>query len=165
MAGGKYPIVTGLEHDEMGHPSGSPAMHTKMTDKRRDKLVALSKELPVPTVYGDTSGDVLIVAWGSTSGPMKEATDRMRTEGHKVGCMTMRHIHPMPAGLQDTFKQFKHVVVVEINDRGVYGYGQLAMLMRAAYGMAHIQSVTKTDGLAYRIREIVTGVEKILAAG
>src|SRR5438067_3498310 len=26
---GKYPIVTGLEHDEFGHPSGSPKVHTQ----------------------------------------------------------------------------------------------------------------------------------------
>ena len=24
---GKYPLITGLEHDEMGHPTGSPKMH------------------------------------------------------------------------------------------------------------------------------------------
>ena len=24
MLDGKYPVVTGLEHDEMGHPTGSP---------------------------------------------------------------------------------------------------------------------------------------------
>src|ERR1051325_8441885 len=27
IASGKYPIVTGLEHDEMGHPTGSPKLH------------------------------------------------------------------------------------------------------------------------------------------
>lgn len=32
---GKYPIVTGLEHDELGHPTGSPRLHTQMTAKRR----------------------------------------------------------------------------------------------------------------------------------
>ena len=164
MAGGKYPIVTGLEHDEWGHPSGSPKMHIAMTAKRRNKLIELSKDLPVPTFHGDQSGDVLIVAWGSTTGPVRESTDRLRTEGHKVGCMAMRHLHPLPAGLEDAFKNYKHVVVVEINDSGVYGYGQLAMLLRAAYAMPSISSVTKTDGLAYRIREIVTGVEKVLAS-
>ena len=164
IASGKYPIVTGLEHDEWGHPSGSPKMHTQMTIKRREKLVALSKKLPVPTIHGDQEGDVLIVAWGSTCGPVKESTDRLRSEGHKVGCMSMRHLHPLPAGLQEAFTKYKHVVVVEINDSGVYGYGQLAMLLRAAYAMPHITSVTKTDGLAYRIREIVTGVEKVLAS-
>lgn len=164
IASGKYPIVTGLEHDEWGHPSGSPKMHTAMTNKRRDKLVALSKELPVPTIHGDQEGDVLLLAWGSTTGPVKESTDRLRTEGHKVGCMSIRHVHPLPHGLEQAFAKFKHVIVVEINDQGVYGYGQLAMLLRAAYAMPHITSVTKCDGLAYRIREIVTGVEKVLAA-
>jgi 2-oxoglutarate/2-oxoacid ferredoxin oxidoreductase subunit alpha len=164
IEGGKYPIVTGLEHDEMGHPSGSPKMHTAMTNKRRDKLIKLAKSLPVPAIHGDQEGDLLIVSWGSTTGPVKESTDRLRSEGHTVGCMAIRHIHPLPADLSESFKKFKHVVVVEINDSGMYGYGQLAMLLRAAYAMPHIQSVTKTDGLAYRIREIVTGVEKVLAS-
>jgi 2-oxoglutarate ferredoxin oxidoreductase subunit alpha len=164
IEGGKYPIVTGLEHDEWGHPSGSPKMHTAMTAKRREKLINLSKELPVPAIHGDQEGDVLIVAWGSTVGPVKESTDRLRSEGHKVGSMAIRHVHPLPAGLDSAFKKFKHVIVVEINDGGVYGYGQLAMLLRAAYAMPSICSVTKTDGLAYRIREIVTGVEKVMAS-
>ena len=163
MLGGKYPIVTGLEHDEFGHPSGSPKMHTAMTNKRRDKLVKLSKELPLPPVHGDAEGDVLVVGWGSTSGPIKESVDRMRAEGHKVGSITMRHMHPMPAGLDTIFNRYKKVVVTEINDSGVYGYGQLAMLMRAAYALPHIQSVCKCDGLAFRVREIVTGVEKAMA--
>ena len=163
IADGKYPIVTGLEHDEYGHPSGSPKMHTAMTAKRRDKLVKLSKELPLPEVDGDAEGDVLIVGWGSTTGPIKESVERLRAEGHKAGCIAMRHLHPMPAGLGDLFNRYKKVVVVEINDYGVYGYGQLAMLLRAAFGLPHIQSVCKTDGLAFRIREIVTGVEKVMA--
>ena len=162
MAGGKYPIATGLEHDEMGHPSGSPKMHTQMTAKRRNKLVQLSKELPLPAIHGDTTGDVLVVGWGSTFGPIKESVSRMRSEGHKVGAIHLRHLHPMPAGLGDLFKKYKHVVCVEMNDSGLYGYGQLATLLRASLADPRIQSVCKTDGLAFRIREIVTGVEKIM---
>lgn len=164
MAGGKYPIVTGLEHDEMGHPSGSPKMHTAMTAKRRNKLVKLAEELPAPAIHGDQEGDVLLVGWGSTYGPIKESTDRLRAEGHKVGAIHIRHLHPMPNGVEAILKRYKHVAVVEMNDSGLYGFGQLAMLMRARYALPHIESVCKTDGLAFRIREIVTAVEKILAA-
>jgi 2-oxoglutarate ferredoxin oxidoreductase subunit alpha len=89
--------------------------------------------------------------------------DRLRTEGHKAACIAMRHMHPMPAKLDTIFTRYKHVIVTEINDYGVYGFGQLAMLLRAAYALPHIQSVCKTDGLAFRIREIVTGVEKVMA--
>ena len=35
---GKYPVATGLEHDELGHPTGSPKLHTQMVAKRRRKL-------------------------------------------------------------------------------------------------------------------------------
>ena len=163
MASGRYPHVTGLEHDEWGHPSGNPKMHQKMTDKRRNKLVELSHKLPLPEIHGDTEGDVLLVGWGSTYGPIKESVNRLRSEGHKVGAAHLRHMHPMAAGMGEMFAKYKHVVVVEMNDSGVYGYGQLAMLLRASLADPRIQSVCKTDGLTFRIREIVTGVEKVMA--
>jgi len=70
----------------------------------------------------------------------------------------------MPAALPELFAKFKKVVVIEMNDSGVYGYGQLAMLLRASLADPKIQSVCKTDGLNFRIREIVTGVEKAMSA-
>jgi 2-oxoglutarate ferredoxin oxidoreductase subunit alpha len=161
---GKYPHVTGLEHDEWGHPSGNPKMHQKMTDKRRNKLVALSNKLPLPEIYGDQEGDILLIGWGSTFGPIKESVNRLRAEGHKVGAAHLRHLHPMPAHLDRLWAEFKHVSVVELNDSGMYGYGQLATILRAAYAEPKIQSICKTDGLTFRIREIVTGVEKIMTA-
>ncbi len=161
---GKYPHISGLEHDEYGHPAGNPKMHTAMTAKRRNKLIELSKKLPLPEIHGEQQGDVLLIGWGSTYGPIKEAVNRLRAEGHKVGAAHIRHIHPMPAGLDRLWTKFKRVVVVEMNDYGVYGYGQLAMMMRAAYADPKIQSLCKTDGLAYRIREIITGVEKIMTS-
>jgi len=164
MQGGKYPTVTGLEHDEFGHPSGNPKIHQKMTEKRRNKLVDLSKKLPLPEVHGDQEGDVLLIGWGSSYGPIKESVNRLRAEGHKVGAAHLRHLHPMPAALPELFAKFKKVVVIEMNDSGVYGYGQLAMLLRASLADPKIQSVCKTDGLNFRIREIVTGVEKAMSA-
>src|SRR3954462_3143198 len=52
IASGKYPVVTGLEHDELGHPTGSPKLHMQMTAKRRSKLRKLAWDLPVPKTYG-----------------------------------------------------------------------------------------------------------------
>ena len=161
---GKYPHVTGLEHDEHGHPRGNPKMHQKMTEKRRNKLVALSNKLPLPEIYGDQEGDILLVGWGSTYGPIKESVNRLRAEGHKVGAVNLRHLHPMPAKLDQLWGKFKKVAVIELNDIGMYGYGQLATLLRAAYAEPKIQSICKTDGLTFRIREIVTSVEKMMCA-
>ena len=156
---GKYPLMSGLEHDEMGHPTGSPKMHMAMTAKRRNKLRKLAEELPVPEIYGDQEGDALLVGWGSTYGPIHDAVKRAREEAAiKCGSIHLRHIHPLPNGLDKIFKNFKRVVTVEMNDAGVYGFGQLATILRARYCEPKITSFTKTDGLTFRVREILEGV-------
>jgi 2-oxoglutarate ferredoxin oxidoreductase subunit alpha len=155
---GKYPLMSGLEHDEMGHPTGSPKLHMAMTAKRRNKLRKLAEELPVPEIYGDQEGDVLLVGWGSTYGPIHDAVKRARENGEKCGALHLRHIHPLPNGLEKIFKNFKRVVTVEMNDQGIYGFGQLATLLRARYCEPKITSFTKTDGLTFRVKEILEGV-------
>lgn len=158
MASGKYPTVTGLEHDELGHPSGSPALHMKMTARRREKIKAFGESLPATEVFGEPDGDVLLVGWGSTWGPIREAVSRLNTSGTRAGQVHLRHLSPLPPGLDEIFRRYRHVLVVEMNDEGLYGYGQLAMLLRARYAMPSIRSITKTDGLTFKVREIVDGV-------
>jgi 2-oxoglutarate ferredoxin oxidoreductase subunit alpha len=155
---GKYPLLSGLEHDEMGHPTGSPKLHMAMTAKRRNKLRKLAEEIPVPEVYGDQKGDTLLVGWGSTYGPIHDAVKMGREHGEKIGAIHLRHVHPLPNGLEKIFANFKRIVSVEMNDQGVYGFGQLATILRARYCEPKIQSVTKTDGLTYRVKEILQGV-------
>ena len=54
---------------------------------------------------------------------------------------------------------FHHILVVEMNDEGIYGYGgQLATLLRARYCDPRIRSVTKTDGLTWKVKEILQRV-------
>ncbi len=163
MQGEKYPVVTGLEHDEWGHPSANPANHQKMTDRRRDKIKACGATLPLPEVYGDESGDALLIGWGSTWGPIREAVGRLKESGKKVAAMHFRHLHPMPNGLEEVFARYKHVIVIEMNDEGLYGYGQFATLLRARYCDPKIVSVCKTDGLNYKVRDIVARVEEHIA--
>jgi len=154
MGSGKYPTVSGLEHDELGHPSASPAMHTKMTAKRREKIKAVANDYAPVELFGDESGDVLLIGWGCTYGPIREAAGRLRGAGVKVGHLQLRHIHPLDNGLETIFARYKKILVAEINDEGLYGFGQLATLLRSRYANPAIQSITKTDGLTYKVSEI-----------
>jgi 2-oxoglutarate/2-oxoacid ferredoxin oxidoreductase subunit alpha len=162
---GKYPLVTGLEHDEMGHPTSSPKLHLQMTARRRNKLLKLAEELPVPKVYGPPEGNVLLVGWGSTQGPIREAVDRARAAGDSVSSINLRHISPLPPGLENIFAGFNHVIVVEMNDEGLYGYGQLAGILRARFCLPKIGGLNKTDGLTWRVREILERAKTHVAAG
>ena len=162
---GKYPIVTGLEHDELGHPTGSPKLHQQMTAKRRKKLQALGATLPVPKIYGPPEGNVLLVGWGSTEGPIKEAVDRARAAGDSVSSIHIRHVNPLPNGLENIFSGFNHILVVEMNDEGLYGFGQLGMLLRSRYCDPKIQGINKTDGLTWKVKDILERAKANVSAG
>jgi 2-oxoglutarate/2-oxoacid ferredoxin oxidoreductase subunit alpha len=162
---GKYPVVTGLEHDEMGHPTGSPKLHSQMVAKRRRKLQALGESLPVPAVYGPPEGNILLVGWGSTQGPIREAVDRARAAGDSISAVHIRHINPLPPGLENIFAGFNHVLVVEMNDEGLYGYGQLAGMLRARFCDPKIHGLNKTDGLTFKVREILARAGDFRPAG
>jgi 2-oxoglutarate/2-oxoacid ferredoxin oxidoreductase subunit alpha len=161
---GKYPIAGGLEHDELGHPTGSPKLHMQMTAKRRKKLQALAATLPTPKVYGPPEGNVLLVGWGSTQGPIREAVDRARAAGDSISALHIKYLNPLPPGLDNIFSGFNHIRVVEMNDEGLYGYGQLGGLLRARYCDAKIRGINKTDGLTWKVREILASARTAMSA-
>jgi 2-oxoglutarate ferredoxin oxidoreductase subunit alpha len=162
---GKYPIATGLEHDEYGHPSGAPKTHQLMTAKRRKKLQALAATLPTPKIYGPSEGNILLVGWGSTQGPIREAVDRARAAGDSVSAIHLKHLNPLPPGLENIFSGFNHVLVVEMNDEGLYGFGQLGALLRARYCDPKIRGLNKCDGLTFKVKEILERTQANVAAG
>jgi 2-oxoglutarate ferredoxin oxidoreductase subunit alpha len=160
---GKYPVATGLEHDELGHPTGSPKLHQLMTAKRRNKLRKLAWEFPKLKTYGPDEGQILLVGWGSTQGPIREAVDRARGIGEGISGLSIKHISPLPNGLEEIFKGFHHIFVVELNDEGIYGYGQLAALLRARYCDPKIRGINKSDGLPWKVKEILDAA-RVLAS-
>jgi 2-oxoglutarate ferredoxin oxidoreductase subunit alpha len=162
---GRYPIAGGLEHDDLGHPTGSPELHMQMTAKRRKKLQALAATLPTPKVYGPPEGHLLLVGWGSTQGPIREAVDRARAAGDSVSALHIKYLNPLPPGLEDIFSGFNAIRVVEMNDEGLYGYGQLAGLLRARYCEPKIRGINKTDGLTWKVKEILEHAQAAISAG
>ncbi|MDD5273491.1 MAG: hypothetical protein PHU14_12320, partial [Methylovulum sp.] len=57
------------------------------------------------------------------------------------------------------------VLVVEMNDEGLYGFGQLGAILRARYCDAKIQGINKTDGLTWKVKEILERTKTNLSAG
>jgi 2-oxoglutarate/2-oxoacid ferredoxin oxidoreductase subunit alpha len=149
----------------MGRPSGSPKLHAQMVAKRRKKLQVLGERLPVPTIYGPSEGNVLLVGWGSTQGPIREAVDRARAAGDSVSSLHIRYLNPLPPGIENIFAGFNHVLVTEMNDEGLYGYGQLAAVLRARFCDPKIRGLNKTDGLTFKVREIVERARANVVSG
>ena len=141
QAGGNY-VLTGLAHDERSRVAYESAINQRTMAMRSRKLAVLQKSLKPPTVYGAPEGDLLVVGWGSTRGAIEEAVDRLRAEGKKVSCTTLRFLSPLEPGLRELFSRFKKVMTVEVNysdepdDPYITPenrrYAQLALILRGA---------------------------------
>jgi 2-oxoglutarate/2-oxoacid ferredoxin oxidoreductase subunit alpha len=122
----------------------------------------LASRLPKAETYGPTEGNVLLVGWGSSQGPIREAVDKARAAGESVSMLNVRYLQPLQPGIGEILDGFHHVFVVEINDEGLYGYGQLAGLLRARFCNDKIRGINKTDGLPFKVREILNGMHEKL---
>jgi len=71
----------------------------------------------------------------------------------------------LPNGLEDIFKGFRHIYVVELNDEGIYGFGQLATLLRARYCDPRIRGINKSDGLTWKVKEILDRARELASGG
>jgi len=134
-------VLTGLAHDENSKVAYESAINQRSMEARSRKLSTLHKTLRPPKTYGDESGELLVVGWGSTLGAIEEAVDRLRADGLSVSSLHIRFLSPLEPGLKEIFARFKRVMTIEINysdDVGAPGvtaesrrYAQLAWILRA----------------------------------
>jgi 2-oxoglutarate ferredoxin oxidoreductase subunit alpha len=133
--------LTGLAHDRDSHVAYDPLINEEGLRHRSLKLAALQKTLKPPKVFGDASGDLLVIGWGSTKGAIEEAVGRLRAEGLKVSSLHLQFLQPMAPGLKEIMRHFKNVMTVESNwsddpndeiiDAENRRYSALAMMLRA----------------------------------
>jgi 2-oxoglutarate/2-oxoacid ferredoxin oxidoreductase subunit alpha len=149
--------VTGNEHDEYGHVSVNPVNRVKMMRKRMEKLVHLEADLPLSRTYGDPNSKVGFIGFGSTTGPIREAQERLLAKGRNTRFFQARTLFPVPKRELTAFLEpLETAYVVEHNYAG-----QFAGLIREALPQYHarLRSVVKYDGLPFRSPEIVRAVE------
>ena len=133
--------VTGLAHDRDSHVAYDPDINQESLRARSLKLAALQKTLTAPEVFGEASGDLLLVGWGSTQGAIEEAVETLRAEGQKVSSIHLRFLQPMQPGIKAIMQRFKQVMTIEINwsdspnediiDESNRRYSSLAILLRS----------------------------------
>jgi len=148
--------IGGLEKDNSGNISYDPANHQSMTDQRHQKVLNVRESIPTPRVLGDPDGDLLVLGWGSTLGIITQGVEDARKLGHRVGQIHLRHVWPMPRGLNEIFSRFKTVLVPEMN------MGQMTRVLRSEYPNHDFISYTKVTGQPFLTTEIVAKIESLL---
>jgi 2-oxoglutarate ferredoxin oxidoreductase subunit alpha len=145
------------EHDEHGHITESAQVRTQMVDKRMKKLVGLRAELLEPEFMGRQDFDTLLIGWGSTYGPIKEALKILnnKPEG-SFAALVFGDVYPLPQKLlKEKAAIAKRIINVEQN-----ATGQLAGLIRQESGIVCDDCILKYDGRQITADEIVQRISK-----
>jgi 2-oxoglutarate ferredoxin oxidoreductase subunit alpha len=157
------PGTPGLEHriggiekqDVTGNINYEPLNHEHMVRLRAAKVESVANDIPPIIIEGDKSGDLLIIAWGSTHGPITAALNAQREKGRRVGHVHLRYLNPLPRDLGEVIGRFKKVLVPEMN------MGQLLMILRAKY-LVDAQGYNKIQGKPFKTSEIEQKIEEML---
>jgi 2-oxoglutarate/2-oxoacid ferredoxin oxidoreductase subunit alpha len=151
--------IGGIEKDEKtGHISYDPANHQRMTDLRIAKIEGIANDIPEQGLEdGEPGGDIVLVGWGSTYGPINRAVTNLRAAGLNVAHAHIRHICPFPKNLADLLNSFGQVLVPELNA------GQLLTMLRSKY-LIPAEGLNKVSGQPFKISEIEAAVRARLEA-
>jgi 2-oxoglutarate ferredoxin oxidoreductase subunit alpha len=143
--------IGGLEKDiDTGLISYDGANHQAMTSLRAEKVESVANYIPNQrTELGPDFGDLLILGWGSTYGPIYQAA-------HNTGASFahLRYLNPLPKNLASLLSRFRTVLVPEMNN------GQLAALLRERIGADPV-SMTKVSGQPFMVSELVERIEQL----
>jgi 2-oxoglutarate ferredoxin oxidoreductase subunit alpha len=157
------PGTPGLEHrigglekaDVTGNVSYDPENHHKMQVLRQEKVARISQDIPPLDIYGPSSGDLLILGWGSTYGAIRTAVDRLQAESWSVAHAHLRYLNPFPPNIEDVLRSYRRVLVPEVN------LGQLSLLLRGKF-LIDVRGYNRVRGKPFRIIEIKQAAEELL---
>jgi len=151
--------VTGVEHDQEGRPSESPANRKKMMEKRLEKMKHVQVTNPIKADAPHEEPDLLMIGMGSTGGTIDEARTRLEKDGIKTNHVTVRLLHPFPAAeLKPYLEKARKAVVIENN-----ATAQLANLIKLHCGYVEkIENHLKYDGTPFLPSEIYTYSKELI---
>jgi 2-oxoglutarate ferredoxin oxidoreductase subunit alpha len=157
------PGTPGLEHrigglekqDVTGNVNYEPLNHERMVRLRAAKVAAVVQDVPDAVPAGDPDGDLLMVGWGSTYGPITAAVRAQRARGRRIGHVHLRHLNPLPKNLGEVLKRYRRVVVPEMN------MGQLLWVLRAKY-LVDAEGLNKIQGKPFKQSEVEAKIEEVI---
>ena len=155
IPGGDAPVVVDSdEHGPDGHLTEDLQIHMDQQDKRMRKLRGLTADARPPSLHGPADAPALLICWGSTYGPCREAVDAMNTVGEPAAMLHFSQVWPLNAeAARAAIGRRDRLIVVEGN-----ATGQFASMLRAAGLIGSAESCLRYDGLPFNADQIVSHV-------
>lgn len=158
------PGTAGLEHrigglekeDVTGNVSYDAENHQHMVKTREAKVERIADHIPLQTLdSGPDKGDLLVLGWGSTYGAIKSAVAELQSQEKSVAHAHLRYMRPFPRNLGDILKNYKKVLIPEINN------GQLIKIIRDKY-LVDAVGFNKIKGIPLTRTELVKEIGDLL---
>jgi len=151
LPGGEAMVVCDSDsHTADGHLTEDLDAHVAQQDKRSRKLAGMTAAALAPQRHGPPDAATLLLTWGSTYGPAREAVDELRSAGESVAMLHFAQLWPIDAaGVRETIGSPERIVCVEGN-----ATGQLAALLRSVGALDDCELHLRYDGLPMTGTEI-----------
>ncbi|WP_297501387.1 2-oxoacid:acceptor oxidoreductase subunit alpha [Thermococcus sp.] len=147
--------VTGLTHDESGHPrTVEPEVHQKLIGRIFRKILGHKDEIISYETFELDDAEIAIVTTGIVSRSAIRAVKMLRERGVKAGLLKLNTIWPFDFGMiEELAERVRKIYVPEMN------MGQLYHLVReGANGKAEVELISKIGGEVHTPMEIVKRV-------
>jgi 2-oxoglutarate ferredoxin oxidoreductase subunit alpha len=148
--------IGGLEKTVKGTVSYVPENHEYMVKQRAEKVERVVEKVPDLEVFGEKSGEILVVGWGGVYGHLVTATKELLAEGYNVSLANFNYINPLPRNVREVFSNFKKIVVCELN------LGQFAGYLKMNFQEFTYHQVNKIQGVPFTVKEIKEHCIKLL---
>ena len=145
------------EHTEDGRITEDLAVRVRLQDKRLAKIKGLTADCIPPQIYGLEDAEHLLITWGSTYGPCREAVDILNAAG---GSYAMAHFAQVwPLNVEQiasvlNLDRRKSVTSVEGNATGLF-----AAMLREAGVPGDFAVLPKYDGMPFTAEEITERIK------
>ena len=151
--GAAFVVCDSDEHTEDGHITEDLDARVRLQDKRLRKYEAVTANALPPERYGPDEAELMLIAWGSTYGPCREAVDILDAGGGSAAMLHFAQVWPLNA--QALRADAKRVICVEGN-----ATGQFASLLRERGMLAECESLLKYNGMPFTGEEIARRVSE-----
>ena len=145
------------EHDESGHLTEDLEMRVLQQRKRMSKIETLLEESLPPSRYGNSKAEILLVCWGSTYGPSREAVDLLNAKRDNSAAMLhFSQVWPLaPEKIAQLLSGAKKIVSIEGNYTGQFR----SLLREAGLVGQDCKLIGRYDGLPFNGESIAREIE------
>ncbi|AIS32924.1 2-oxoacid:acceptor oxidoreductase subunit alpha [Methanobacterium formicicum] len=147
-------ILDSDEHDEEGHITENLEIRTQMVDKRLKKMEHIRKDALTPELVGSEDYENLVLGWGSTYWPIREALENIRKKGlnpdsGETSFLHLKQVYPLHSSVTNYLEKAEDVIILENN-----AHGQMANLIQLETGLEIQEKYLKYNGMPFSVEEV-----------